>query len=137
MLTLGQKIYICVYRSFEFFLMAIMTGISMLHAVQSNYFHLVDAMCNYWDNDLHLSYIKKKQLENTCTITCILYFIKAALAFFSINFSMFDLMHKQGILKRLPLNTIIIASMLNLEIKMENKDIISYQLNFLHIRVLQ
>lgn len=59
MLSLGQKIYICVYRSFEFFLMANMTGISMLHAVKSNYFHLVDAMCNYWDNDLHLSYIKK------------------------------------------------------------------------------
>lgn len=92
-------------------------------------------MCNYWDNDLHLSYIKKL-VKNTCTITCILYLIKAALAIYSVYFSMFNLIHKYGILKRLPLNTIIIASMLNLEIKMENKDIISYQLNFLHIRVL-
>lgn len=49
----------CVYRVFEFFLMVIMIGILMLYVVQSNYFYLVDVMCNYWDNDLYLSYIKK------------------------------------------------------------------------------
>lgn len=87
MLTLGQKIYTCVYRVIWIFSDDNHEWNLNAACCLELYFHWVDAMCQLMGQWFAFELWKK--IQSASTITCILYFIKAlaALAFYSINTS--------------------------------------------------